>query len=72
MGGGVSQAKIRIRETGGTFSQDLEVNPNGFFNVILNPGSYKVGVEATGYSSEQQEIKVGDSRTPFHPVLKKI
>ncbi len=72
MGGVISQAKIRIRENGGNFSQDLVVNPNGFFNVILNPGSYKVGVEAAGYSSEHQEIKVGDSRTPFHPVLKKI
>jgi hypothetical protein len=72
LGGGIQNGKIRIREIGGFFSQDLQVNSNGFFNVILNPGSYKVVVEATGYSSEQQEVKVGDSRTPFQPVLRKI
>jgi carboxypeptidase T len=72
LGGGIQNGKLRIREIGGSFSQDLQVNSSGFFNVILNPGSYKVVVEATGYSSEQQEVKVGDSRTPFQPVLRKI
>ncbi|MBU6153521.1 MAG: zinc carboxypeptidase [Bdellovibrionales bacterium] len=71
-GRSVQQAKIRIRSADGVFSQELRVNPDGFFNVILNPGLYRVQIEATGYSSEPQVIKLGDLRTPFEPVLKKL
>ncbi len=66
------QARIRIRAEGGAFSQELQVGPSGHFNVILNPGIYRVQVEATGYSSEPRQVKVGDLRTPFEPVLRKI
>jgi carboxypeptidase T len=71
-GMGMDRAKIGIRSVDGSFSQEIRVNPEGYFHVILNPGSYRVSVEATGYSSEPREIKVGDAKTPFYPSLKKI
>ncbi len=71
-GQGVSGARVRVRDATGEFAQTVLVNPSGHFHVIVNPGTYRIAVEAAGYSSEEQALKVGDSKTPFHPVLRKL
>jgi len=65
-------AKIVIRDSQGTFTQTVTVNPTGHFNVILNSGTYQIKVQASGYAAETREMKVGDSRTLFQPQLKKL
>jgi hypothetical protein len=62
----VEGAQLRLRRVGGGFSQVVKVKSKGFFQVILNPGTYEVIVEADGYTpTSSQQVKVESSRVPL-------
>lgn len=62
----VENAALQIRAVGPTFAQDYQVNAKGYFNIVLNPGTFEVTAIANG-KRIVKTVTVGDRRllVPF-------
>ena len=69
-GNPVENAKLTVKSVNSSFTLDYKVNPNGYFTVILNPGSYEVSVQALGFAAMKQTLVVGNSRLQTALTLK--
>ena len=61
-GAPASNAKLKIKSVGGAFTQVVSARAGGYFNVILNPGTYEVTAEVQGYGLLSQKVIVGSDR----------
>ncbi len=72
-GNPIENARLRIKSVGGGFTQVVRMKTKGFFNVILNPGSYEVIVEADGYApTSSNPVKVEGARVPLRWSLHRL
>jgi hypothetical protein len=58
-GAGVAGAVVRAENTGTGEKQSATTNETGFFRIVnLNPGQYRVSVEASGFKTMQRQASV--------------
>ena len=70
-GTGIAQAVLQIERTSGgaPFTQTYPAQANGFFDVIVPAGQYKVSVSAPGYKAQDQSVNVGTVRAEVNVQL---
>lgn len=61
-GNAVEGAQLQIKATNSSYVQTYKANTKGYFNVIVNPGTYEVSVNVKGFQPSKQVAVVSGAR----------